>query len=80
MTARDDSQFLRYSRIGDAERELMQQSAFNFYTLTGRKMRIPPALHEHLRNSGVIMKHMVADANLTDSLMPTIDPVTGLPK
>lgn len=80
MSTKDDSQFLRYANLGLEEIKMMEQGAFNFHTLTGRKMHIPPALHEQLRNKGVDTRYMLADATLTDSLMPTIDPTTGLPK
>lgn len=53
-------------RLSDTERTHVETWSFNFYHTTGKSMRIPPRLYEDLKNAGVRMKYMVADAALED--------------
>lgn len=50
--------------LTDEQRQMMEQSSFNFHLQTGQLMRIPPKLYSDLQKAGVSMKYMLADASL----------------
>jgi hypothetical protein len=48
----------------DATRQVMERSAFEYYTRTGQYVRMPPTLFDSLKQAGVDTKYMIADASL----------------
>ena len=50
--------------LSDTERAMMEQSSYNFFHLTGRKMKVPPRLFSDLKSKGVRMKYMEPDGKL----------------
>lgn len=50
--------------LDDDSKKMMEQSSFNYYTMTGQYVRIPPKLYSDLKEAGVSMKYMIADASL----------------
>lgn len=53
-------------KLSDEERGQIELWSFNHYHAFGRNMRIPPRLYEDLKNKGVRMKYLSADASLED--------------
>lgn len=53
-----------HAPLDDEAKKMMESSSFNYYTMTGQMMRVPPKLYSDLKNAGVSMKYMVADASL----------------
>ncbi len=58
--------------LDDDARKMMEQSAFNYWTLVGRPMRIPVTLYDDLRTAGVSLRYMEADASL--GILPPSEP------
>lgn len=48
----------------DATRSVMESSAFQYFTRTGQKIRMPPTLFDDLKQAGVDTKYMEPDASL----------------
>lgn len=49
----------RYAALlSDEQRGLLEQWAFNFWTMSGRKFEIPQALFDLVKSQGVDTKHM----------------------
>lgn len=44
--------------LTDAQRVEVERQAFNFWTATGRKMALPPAMVEAMKLAGVDTRHM----------------------
>ncbi len=51
-------------QLSDEERKMIEQQSFNFFQLTGKKMKVPPLLASDLKAGGVNMKYLEADRGL----------------